>query len=96
MVLDLRLGDHLLGEDVQVDAPPSFQVVARGTEPLKLVQLVRDGQTVYSNSPGKKAHEFQYTDMQLSAGKESYYYLRCQQANNRWGWSSAVWVHRRR
>ncbi len=96
MVLDFRLGEKLLGEEVEIDGPPTFQVVARGTEPLKLVQIVRDGKAVYSSRSDETSCRLKYTDMQLSPGADATYYLRCQQENNRWAWSSALWVHRRR
>jgi len=95
MVLDLRLGDRLLGEEVDVEGSPTFQAFARGMKKLKLVEIVRDGRITYSTNPDASTCKFQYTDNELAEGSSAYYYLRAQQADNEWAWSSAIWLRRR-
>ena len=95
MVLDLRMGDALLGERVETNRDPKLQVFARGVEPLELVEVVKDGKIVYAQSPGAAACRFQFVDVDLTPGASAYYYLRAKQANNEWAWSSAIWVQRK-
>lgn len=95
MILDLRLGENVLGEEVEIDDEPTFQVFAQGMQKLKLVEIVRDGVIVYSTQPNASSTKFQFTDTDLKAGDGAYYYLRSQQDENDWAWSSAIWVRRR-
>jgi hypothetical protein len=95
MVLDLRIGQCLLGEETTLDAAPTFQATARGVKPLELVEMVRDGSIVFSTTPEERACSFQFTDTDLKPGASAYYYLRAKQQDNEWAWSSAIWVHRK-
>jgi hypothetical protein len=94
MVIDFRLGDDLLGQEVEFDAKPQFDVVAKGLRPLKMVQIIKDNRIVYSVQPDKREHRFQYTDMDGPSAGGAYYYVRCQQVDNQWAWSSAIWIDR--
>jgi hypothetical protein len=92
MVIDFRLGNQMLGQAVESDANPQFEVVTKGLQPLKLVEIVRDNRIVYSVQPDGREHRFQYTDMNPPAAGRAYYYIRCQQEDDQWAWSSAIWV----
>jgi hypothetical protein len=94
MAIDFRLGDQLLGSEAVLDESPAFTAFARGAKPLESVEIVRDGKLVYSTNPGQTSCSFQFTDTDLKPGGSAYYYLRCQQADKQWGWSSAIWVKR--
>ncbi|NOX57097.1 MAG: hypothetical protein GXP27_22230 [Planctomycetes bacterium] len=95
MVIDFRLGEHLLGEEVRTGEPPTFQITVRGTAPLKQVQIVKNNRFVYTTQPNGAQCTFRYTDTELAPGQSAYYYVRCQQNDNQWAWSSAIWVKRR-
>ncbi len=95
LVLDFRLQDHLLGERVRVDGTPTFTVQVQGTAPVKQVQIVRNNRFVYTTRPGRAECEFRFTDSELQPGQSAYYYVRVQQEDNQWAWSSAIWVERR-
>ncbi|MFV2067605.1 MAG: hypothetical protein ACC645_11555 [Pirellulales bacterium] len=94
MVLDLRIGDRLLGEEATLDTAPTFRATAQGIKPLDLVEMVRDGNIVYSTRPEKTACSFQFTDTAMEPGTNAYYYLRAMQQDKQWAWSSAIWVRR--
>jgi hypothetical protein len=94
IVLEFRLGERLLGDDVQIAGPPTFQILARGLAPLKHIQVVKDGQFVFSANPRQTTCRLTYTDLELAPGDSAYYYLRCQQEDDQWAWSSAMWVRR--
>jgi hypothetical protein len=92
MVLDFRLGDRLLGEEVEIDAPPTFSVLVESPEPLRLVQIVKNGALVHTAKPGALSCRFDYVDREIRPGRKAWYYVRCEQENDRNGWSSPIWV----
>ena len=94
IVLDFRLGDVTVGQRAEVTGPPVFDVFVRGVEPLTQVQVVKDNQFVYTTKPNGSECQFRYTDTELAAGQSAYYYVRCQQEETDWAWSSAIWVER--
>lgn len=94
LALSLRLGRHLLGEAATVDGPPKLEMTVQGTRPLKQVQLVRNGEFVYTHAPPGRDCSLQFTDMSFPPGSRAYYYLRAEQDDGQWAWSSAIWVHR--
>jgi hypothetical protein len=93
IVLDFRLGDRFMGEEVVVRERPAFQATVTGKKPLELVEVVRDGLIVYSTKPEASSCSFHFTDNELPPGAKAYYYLRTRQQDNQWAWSSAIWVH---
>jgi hypothetical protein len=94
MVLDLRVGDKLLGGEITLASAPVLNATAQGIKPLDLVEIVRDGNIVYSTQPERTTCSFQFTDTELKAGESAYYYLRAKQQDEQWAWSSAIWVRR--
>ncbi|CAA9362867.1 MAG: hypothetical protein AVDCRST_MAG36-2785 [uncultured Nocardioidaceae bacterium] len=52
VLLDVRLGDHLMGEEVELDGPRTFTVHAEGYTEVARVDLLRDGDVVHSTGPG--------------------------------------------
>ena len=66
----------------------------KGSAPLTKVQIVKDNRFVYTATPGKTAYRCDYSDQDLGPGEQAYYYVRCEQENGRYGWSSPVWVRR--
>ncbi len=94
LVIEFRLGNRLLGEEVEVDAAPSFQIFAKGNAPLTKVQVVKNNRFVYTAEPAATEYRCSYSDQNLEPGKEAYYYLRCEQENGGYAWSSPIWVRR--
>jgi hypothetical protein len=52
VLLDVRLGDHLMGEEVTLDGPRTFDVHAEGYAEVARVDLLRDGELVHTTEPG--------------------------------------------
>jgi hypothetical protein len=95
IVLDLRLKPSVIvGQETETGTPPQFEVYVRGTAVLKQVQIVKNGQFAYTQTPKGEECRFRYTDTTLAPGEGAYYYLRCEQKNQEWAWSSAIWVER--
>lgn len=95
MVIDFRLGDRLLGEEVQIDGPPAFSVGIEAPTSLRKIQIVKNGAMIHTVTPGSLASRFEFADAELQAGQEAWYYVRCEQENEKYGWSSPIWVKRR-
>ena len=59
VLLDVRLGDHLLGEEVTLDGPRTFEVHAEGYTEVARVDLLRDGEVVHTTGPAHAVGEGQ-------------------------------------
>jgi hypothetical protein len=99
LVLDVRMGSlGIMGDEVLTDAP-RLDVVALGTGPIDRVDVLRDGEVVYSERPGPDAAEarFHWEDPVPPKGeKVSYYYVRVAQKDGQMAWGSPIWVRTRR
>jgi len=56
------------------------------------VTLVKDDVEHVLGEPNKAEVEFTWTDKEPKAGKESYYYVRGEQADNELVWVSPMWI----
>jgi len=96
IILDMRLvndgREHLMGEDVEVDAPPRFRVHVEGTGPLLDVEIVKDNQRVFARQPHQKTMDFEYRDTETPGEEASFYCLRVRQEDGEVGWGSPIWV----
>jgi hypothetical protein len=91
IVMDLRVGDHFMGESFSAPAAPALKAVVVGTGPLKQVDVIRNNKVVYT-APGTSSEiRFNFTDREKAQG-EVFYYLRAEQQDGQLGWSSPVWV----
>jgi hypothetical protein len=95
MVIEFRLGDRLLGEEVEINTAPAFNVRIESPKALRKVQIVRDGSEVHTLNPDTPACGFDYVDQDLQPGQQAWYYVRCEQNDDRYGWSSPIWVTRK-
>jgi hypothetical protein len=93
IILDVRLGNNLMGDEVRA-ARPTFDVVVVGTAALAVVEIFRGTQVVHSERPTGAEVRFRWQDaMQLPAGdKAAYYYVRVQQQDGNMAWGSPIWV----
>jgi hypothetical protein len=94
IILDVRMGSHLMGDifDAQENLPLDVKVI--GTGPIERIEVIRNNQFVHTARPGRAAAEFSFRDNAPPAG-ESYYYVRVEQANGQLAWSSPIWVRRK-
>ena len=91
IVLDMRIGDALMGDAIAVDAPPPVvRAKVIGTGPIERVVLVKNNEIVYTVSPGTSEADFSYRDDDFES--DSYYYVRAEQADGSLAWGSPIWV----
>ena len=91
IVVDVRLGEAIMGDEVIVSEPPVIRIAVRGTAPIDNIQIIKDNEYLYSRLPGARNVAFAYRDDTAEPG-ESYYYVRLQQTDGQMAWASPIWV----
>jgi hypothetical protein len=92
IVLDVRSGDHMMGDEFRFKGPPTIQIVVRGTAPIARIDIVKDNTYVYNSEPGRVEANLSWQDNQAKPGTTSYYYVRVQQTDGQMAWSSPMWI----
>jgi hypothetical protein len=94
IIMDVRSGEHLMGDEFDAEGPVKLLVSIFGTSPVARVDIIKDFKYVYSTEPKEARVEFQWTDDERSrpAGL-SWYYVRAIQDNGELAWASPIWVH---
>jgi hypothetical protein len=92
IVLDVRSGDHLMGDRFTTTKRPLLEIHVEGTAAIAKVHVIRDNKYVYSAEPKEKKTTLRYTDMDAKQGKTSYYYVRVEQADGNLAWASPMWI----
>ncbi|MGC8644357.1 MAG: hypothetical protein ACP5XB_31225, partial [Isosphaeraceae bacterium] len=92
IILDVRSGDHLMGDVFETDKPPTLSIVAHGTTPIVKLHVIRDNAYALSTEPGRTRVEFRYTDDDAKSGESHYYYVRIEQADKNIAWASPMWI----
>ena len=94
IVLDVRSGDHLMGDEFTAQGPVTLKVMAHGTGPIQRVDIIKDFHYVYSTEPGKARVEFTWTDEDGVNRGPSWYYVRVLQDDGELAWGSPMWITR--
>jgi hypothetical protein len=92
IILEVRSGEHLMGDAFETGRRPALEITVRGTGPVAKVHVLRDNKYVYSAEPKKEEVKLRYTDMDAKAGKTSYYYVRVEQEDGNLAWASPMWI----
>jgi hypothetical protein len=91
IILDVRSGRHLMGDEFKTDAVPSLQITAVGVKPLKQIDILKDSQVVATIKPSDREYKGTWTDPAPSAGTH-FYYVRVLQADEELAWGSPMWI----
>ncbi len=97
IVLAVKSGEHLMGDEFATKSPPEFEIHAIGTSPIARVAIVRGvGKEVptyvYNAEPKKSEVKLTWKDDMAVAGETSYYYVRIEQADSKLAWASPMWI----
>jgi hypothetical protein len=95
IVLDVRMGNlGIMGDEVRTGAP-RLDVVVLGTGPIDQVDVIRNGEVLHTERPGKAEARFRWDDPAPLRQREkpSYYYVRVQQKDGQMAWASPIWAH---
>ncbi len=91
IVVDVRVGDAIMGDSVRTAERPEVRVAVRGTGPIHSIQIIKNNAYLYEARPGEREVAFAYRDADAEPG-ESYYYVRVQQEDGQMAWASPIWV----
>lgn len=91
IVLDLRSGKQVQGDEFRTSAPPTLEFTVIGTAPLARIDILKDSEVVETIKPGKAEHRGRWVDPKPTPGVH-YYYLRVVQENNEIAWASPLWI----
>jgi hypothetical protein len=93
IILDVRIGEHIMGDAFETTERPVLRVQAIGTRAIGKVVLIKNNQFIHTTEPGTKEVDFEYRDATAKKGDgESYYYVRIEQSDGSLAWSSPIWV----
>ena len=98
IIVDFRLveggREYLMGEEVAIAGTPTFHVHVEGTDNIGEVEIVKNNQRVYRQTPGTKTTDFEYQDKGKPGEEADFYYLRVRQSDRdrQVAWSSPIWV----
>jgi hypothetical protein len=91
IVLDVRSGEHVMGDEFKAAGAPALAIHVRGTGPLEAVEVLRDSEVVETFHPGGEEYQGTWTDPKPAAGTH-YYYVRVLQKGGQVAWGSPMWV----
>jgi hypothetical protein len=92
IILDVRSGDHVMGDSFTTAKRPTLEIHIHGTAPIAKIHVIRDNKYVYSAEPKERTATLRYSDMDAKQGKTSYYYVRVEQADGNLAWASPMWI----
>ena len=97
IVLDFRLGGHLMGSYVEGPVEPVVEVFVKGTAPLSRVTIVKDNADVAAFEPGREEARIVWRDEGAPSAPgwrapHHCYYVRVEQEDGHMAWSSPVFV----
>jgi hypothetical protein len=89
--VDLRLGDHFMGEIFRASTVLPLRVYVSGTREITRVEVIHNNKVVYVVPGNASEMAFTWTDNESPHG-ENYYYVRVTQQDGQLIWSSPIWV----
>jgi hypothetical protein len=95
ILMDVRSGEHIMGDEFDADGPVRLKVLVHGTRPLARVDVIKDFVYVFSTEPKGPRVEFQWTDDEKRPAGTSWYYVRAIQDDGELAWGSPIWVNNR-
>jgi hypothetical protein len=92
IIVEFRCEKYMMGDIFETDRLPSFEIKVIGTAPVAKVSILRDSKYLHVAEPKKQEATVTFTDMNPTAGKTSYYYVRVEQSDGNLAWASPMWV----
>jgi hypothetical protein len=92
ILLDVRCGEHLMGDEFTHEGPVTLRILAHGTGPIQRIDIVKDFHFVYSTEPKTDRAELRWTDEDPTNRNPSWYYVRVLQENGEIAWGSPMWI----
>jgi hypothetical protein len=93
IVVDVRSGPHLMGDEFQTTEAPTLQLTVLGTSKLAKIDILRDSAVVATLRPEGREYRGTWTDPAPLADTH-YYYVRVMQGDGQLAWTSPFWIRR--
>lgn len=94
ILLDVRCGDKIMGDEVTVSGPPTFDIHVVGTSKIAKIDVLRDSEVIDTLRPQGPSFKTTWTDPKSPVGTH-YYYVRVLQEDAEIAWGSPLWVTRK-
>jgi hypothetical protein len=91
IILDVRSGDHLMGDEFKTTKAPALDIHVIGTGPIAQIDVLKDSELADTIKPGQAEHKGTWTDPKPTSGVH-YYYVRVQQQDGQLAWGSPFWM----
>ncbi len=92
IILEVRIGEHFMGDEFTTNQRPRLKIHIRGTAEIAKVDVIKNNTYVYTVDPQGSTVDLEYEDLKAEPGV-SYYYVRVQQEDGQIAWGSPMWVH---
>jgi len=102
IILDVRCGDHMMGDIFTLRGMPTLRIMAVGTAPIARVSIIRGvgadkPRYVYDVRPNKQKLNLTWTDNSPAWNTQAHYYVRIEQlppkqGNGALAWASPMWI----
>jgi hypothetical protein len=92
IILDVRSGEHIMGDAFDTAKRPTLEIKVRGTAPIRKLSVIRNNKYVHTEEPKQRDVTLRWTDMDPVAGKAAYYYVRIEQEDGNLAWASPMWI----
>jgi hypothetical protein len=92
IILDVRSGEHLMGDTFDTNQKPTLEIAVHGTAPVARVHVIRDNKYAFSTEPNEAKVKLRYSDDDAQPGQTHYYYVRVEQADGNLAWASPMWI----
>jgi len=94
IILDVRSGDHIMGDEFKTNEAPLLKIHVVGTAPLAGIDVLKDSEVVETLRPADangSAYKGKWEDPKPQAGVH-YYYIRVRQKEGQLAWASPMWI----
>jgi hypothetical protein len=92
IILDVRMGEHFMGDEFRLRNSKPVRIHVRGTRPVARLELLKDGKIIYSSEPKQQEVTITFRDTG-DISQRHYYYVRLQQDDRMTAWSSPFFVN---
>jgi hypothetical protein len=91
IIMDVRSGRYLQGDEFKTNAAPTLEIHVIGTGDLGKIDILRDSDVVATIEPHGPTCKCTWADPQPAPGMH-YYYVRAMQRDGELAWASPLWI----
>jgi hypothetical protein len=92
IIMDVRMGEHFMGDEFKLTASQPIKIQVRGTRAIAKVVVIKDNKVIYTAEPKRQNVQLEYTDKDAVTGRH-FYYVRVQQDDGLLAWSSPFFIN---